>query len=55
MITKMIVTCLCMWAIGMAAEENQEIKSINEGVKTQVKVKADVKLQKTMVIKRQWL
>jgi len=51
LITKIIVTCLCMWAIGMAADQNQEIKSINEGVKTQVKVEANVELQKKMAVK----
>tara|TARA_Y100000780_G_scaffold213175_1_gene213934 strand:+ start:300 stop:545 length:246 start_codon:yes stop_codon:yes gene_type:complete len=40
-----------MWAIGMAADQNQEIKSINEGVKTQVKVEANVELQKKLGVK----
>ena len=44
LINKVIVTCMCMWAIGMAADQNQEIKSINEGVKTQAKVEANVEL-----------
>ena len=51
LITKIIVTCLCMWAIGMAADQNQEIKSINEGVKTQAKVEANVELQKKIALK----
>ena len=25
---KMIVTCMCIWAVGMATDENQEVKSI---------------------------
>ena len=55
LITKIIVTCLCMWAIGMAADQNQEIKSINEGVKTQVKLEANVELQKKMALKEKAL
>jgi len=52
LITKIIVTCLCMWAIGMAADQNQEVKSINEGVKTQAKVEANVELQKKFIWSR---
>ena len=55
LITRMIVTCLCMWAIGMAADQNQEIKSINEGVKTQAKVEANVELQKKLALKEKAL
>ena len=42
MITKMIVTCLCMWAIGMAADQNQEIKSVKKQVMV-IKEKAKTK------------
>jgi hypothetical protein len=41
-----------MWAIGMAADQNQDIKSINEGVKTQLKVEANVELQKKLGVKK---
>ena len=49
---RIIVSCLCVWAIGMATEENQETKSINEGMKTKAKVEANVQLQKKMVLKK---
>ena len=55
LINKVIVTCMCMWAIGMAADQNQEIKSINEGVKTQAKVEANVQLQKKAAVKKEAL
>ena len=44
-----------MWAIGMAADQNQEIKSITEGVKTQAKVEANVQLQKKAALKKKAL
>ncbi len=48
LITKIIVTCLCMWAIGMAADQNQEIKSVKKQVmviKEKAKIKAEITTQ----------
>ena len=47
MITKMIVTCLCIWAIGMAADTNEEIKSIEKvekGVNSLTKAEYNAKM-----------
>ena len=56
LITKIIVTCLCMWAIGMAADKNQAIKEktiIQAEITTQQKVTAYQNAKKAAEMKAQ--